>query len=80
MVERVWQYRGDGFGASDGVLILGDDAIRLRPGVRQFVGRLLGDGLVDGQLPQAEHGRPCLGTLARFGLVEITPVIATVIW
>ena len=71
MVERVWQYRGDGFGASDGVLILGDDAIRLRPGLRQFVGRLLGDGRVDGQRPQAEHGRPSFGTLAMFGLVAV---------
>jgi hypothetical protein len=78
MVERVWQYRGDGFGASDGVLILGDGAIRLRPGVRQFVGRLLGDGRVDGQRPQAGHGRPSLGTLAMFGLVAVMLVSSAV--
>ena len=78
MVERVWEYRGDGFGASDGVLRLGDDAIRLRPGVRQFVGRLLGDGRVDGQRPQAEHGRPSLGTLAMFGLVAVMLVSSAV--
>jgi hypothetical protein len=78
MVERVWQYRGDGFGASDGVLIVGDDAIRFRPGLRQFVDGLLGRGHIDSQRPQAKRGRPSLGSLAMLGLGVVMLALGTV--
>ena len=78
MVERVWQYKSGLFGTSKGVLTVGDDAIRLRPGLRQSVDRRLARGRVDDQRPQGNTGRLPLGAVGIVGLGVVMLVTGAV--